>query len=266
VVLVRGARVRSVGGGDGVGLPDVHLSAAGTHGANTTVGVNVASLPALRVGGTSNELQVTRALAVAVTSSVLGTSLVAGVLGDTTVLVHGHEVQGTVQAARQLGNVNIEGELVAEEVEHLVRVLLASLHEVDTAANTLAVGVLGDELQAKSIAAGGDTVGAGVLGTVDATGAGTGLAVGADLVVPFVAGVAVGVTGGGVSPSPVGVEDDTAGDVGTRTTGSALRPGQRRVLLSDLTAGQLGRGTCNQGRNSGDLAVHVEKAQWSQEL
>jgi hypothetical protein len=29
------------------------------------------------------------------------------------------------------------------------------------------------------------------------------------------------------------------------------------VLLSDLATGQLGRSTCNEGRDGGNLAVHV---------
>lgn len=176
-------------------------------------------------------------------------------LGKTTVLVHGDEVQGTVQAARQLGDVNVEGELVAEQVEHLVGTVV--LHQVDTATNTLAIGVLSDELQAQSIAGGLDTVGARVLSTVNTAGTGASLAIRADLAVPLVTGVAVGVAGGGVSPSPVGVEDDATSDVAAGSTSSALLPAEGRVLLSDLATGLLGSSTCNQGRDGGDLAVHV---------
>lgn len=48
---------------------------------------------------TVNELQVSWALAVAVSGSVLGTGLVARILGHATIGVHGNEVQSTVQAA-----------------------------------------------------------------------------------------------------------------------------------------------------------------------
>jgi hypothetical protein len=45
-----GARVRSVGSGDGVGLPDVHLGAACAQVTNTTVDIALRGLPAIRVG------------------------------------------------------------------------------------------------------------------------------------------------------------------------------------------------------------------------
>lgn len=67
---------------------------------------------------TVDELQVARALAVAVTSTVLGTGLVGRVLGQTAIGVHGDEVDSAVQAASNLGDINIHGELVAKESEH----------------------------------------------------------------------------------------------------------------------------------------------------
>ena len=105
-----------------------------------------------------------RALSIAVTSSVLGTSLVGRVFRHTTISVHLNEVHSTVQTTGQLGHVNVEGELLVEKVEHLVP--LVGVHEVDTRANVLAVRVAGDELQSESIAAGGDTVGGRVLSTL----------------------------------------------------------------------------------------------------
>jgi hypothetical protein len=48
---------------------------------------------------TVDELDVARALSVTVTGTVLGTSLVARVLGETTVLVHRGEVESTVETA-----------------------------------------------------------------------------------------------------------------------------------------------------------------------
>jgi len=44
------ARVRSVGSGDGVGLPDVHLRAACTQFTDTTIDIALGRLPAIRVG------------------------------------------------------------------------------------------------------------------------------------------------------------------------------------------------------------------------
>lgn len=93
------AGVRGVGGGDGVGLPDVHLGAAGAHVADAGVGVVGGRRPALDVGLAVNELEVAGALGVAVSGAVLGAGLVGGELGDTTVRVHGDEVEGAVQAA-----------------------------------------------------------------------------------------------------------------------------------------------------------------------
>ena len=150
------AGMRSVGSGDGVGLPDVHLGAAGTQLALAGVGVVVGRVPALDVGHTVDELDVVGALGVAVTSSVLGTSLVVALV-DTTVGSHLNKVESTVQAARQLGDVDVEGELLADEVEHLV--LGVALHEVGTRTNVGRVRALGDELEGQRIAAGSDTVG-----------------------------------------------------------------------------------------------------------
>ena len=55
-----------------------------------------------------DELDVMRTLSVTVSSSVTGTSLVPGVLGKTTILVHLDEVQGTVQATGQARDINVE--------------------------------------------------------------------------------------------------------------------------------------------------------------
>lgn len=57
------------------------------------------------------------ALGVTVTSSVLGASLVGSVLGKTTIGIHLGEVECTVKAARKVGNINVEGEFLAQQVE-----------------------------------------------------------------------------------------------------------------------------------------------------
>jgi hypothetical protein len=121
------------------------------------------------------------------TGSVLGTSLVARVLAHTTILLHLDEVESTVQAARKLGDINIEGELLSDDVEHLV--LGVGGHEVGTATNVGRVGTLGDEFEGQSIAAGGDTVGSRVVSTVDSTVGSAGLAVLARSSIPRVVGI-----------------------------------------------------------------------------
>ena len=112
-----GARVGGPGGSSIVSLPDVHLRAASAVAAGTGVLVVAGRIPALDVGLAVDELDVTRALSVAVTSTVFGTSLVARELGKTAIQVHGDEVQGTVEATANVGDIDIEGELVAKELE-----------------------------------------------------------------------------------------------------------------------------------------------------
>jgi hypothetical protein len=151
------AGMGSVGGGDGVGLPDVHLWAASTDLTLAGVRVVVRRVPALNVGLSVDELDVVGALGVAVSGSILGTGLVVALV-DTTVGGHLDEVESTVQTARQLGGIDVESELLADEVEHLV--LGVALHEVGTRTDVAAGRTLGNKLEGQSIAAGGDTVGA----------------------------------------------------------------------------------------------------------
>lgn len=97
--------------------PDIHLRAAGTVVTNTSVSIVGGGGPALNVGDTVDELEITGALSVAVTGAVLGTSLVVGVLGLSTIKIHGDEVEGAVKTAAGARHIDIEGELVAEELE-----------------------------------------------------------------------------------------------------------------------------------------------------
>jgi hypothetical protein len=163
---------------------------------------------------TVNKLDVTGALAVAVAGTVLGSGGVAVVLGHATIGIHGDKVQGSVQAAADVRDVNIKGELVVEQSEHLVGVFV--LHEVGAATNVGAVLMLGDELEAQLVAAGLDSVRLPVVGTVDAANLGASSAIRADGRVPFIAGVAVGARFI-VRPSPVGVNDDAARGLGAAT-------------------------------------------------
>lgn len=188
VVLVVLAGVGGEGEGVRVGLPDVNLGAAGSAVADTGAVVSVRGLPAVVVGSAAEELEVTGALGVAVTGTVLGTGLVVGLAALATVRGHGDEVESRVQTALDGGQVDIEGELVAHQGEHLV--LLFAAHEVGTGTDVGAVLVLGDKVQGEGIAAGGDTVGGAVVGTLDSAVLGAVVAAGAD-VGPGIAVVAV---------------------------------------------------------------------------
>ena len=216
-----------------------------------------------------DELQVARALRVTVTGTVLGTSLVAIVLGQTTVGVHGDEVQGSVETARKLGAIHIEGELLVEQLEHLVSAVV--LHEEQTRAN---VGT-SDEAQSQSVAIGGGTVGGLIVGTIQGTVCGTGLVVRAESRVPLfrekvsqhdpdcqtessygVASVTVGGTVDGVEPTPVGINDNRALLVSAASSGGTLLPGQRGMSLSRQSASLLSTGSRRQGREKEGFLIH----------
>lgn len=66
-----------------------------------------------------DELEITRALRVAVASAVLCTSFVVREATDATVSVHLREVDGAVETAREVGDVDIEGELPVQDFEEL---------------------------------------------------------------------------------------------------------------------------------------------------
>lgn len=63
--------MRGVGGRDGVGLPDVHLGAAGADVTLTGVGVVLSAVPARNVSLTVDPLDVVGALSVAVSWNLL---------------------------------------------------------------------------------------------------------------------------------------------------------------------------------------------------
>jgi hypothetical protein len=67
----------------------------------------------------ADELQVSSALGVAVPSSIFGSGLVGGVTLHTSILFHGNKVQGSVETAVNRGEIDIKGELVVHEREHL---------------------------------------------------------------------------------------------------------------------------------------------------
>ena len=107
---------------------------------------------------TVDELDVLGALRVAVTGTVLGTSLVVSELAGTTIGVHLNQVDCTVETTRKSGHVDVESELLVLEVEELVGGVVLR-EEVDTGTDVLRVRALGHELERELVAAGGDTVG-----------------------------------------------------------------------------------------------------------
>ena len=100
-------------------------------------------------------------MSVAVSCTVPSTSSVGRVRAHATVRLHGHEIQSTVDAALDSGEIDIKRELVPSKGEHLVCVLV--LHEVETGTNVGAILVLSHERESQSITAGGSTVG-GIIG------------------------------------------------------------------------------------------------------
>lgn len=81
-----------------------------------------------------NEFQVLWTLRVAVTSTVVGTGLVSGVLAHPTVSVHRDEIKSAVKTTGELRNVDIKGEFVVLELEFLV-LGARRVHKVRTGAN-----------------------------------------------------------------------------------------------------------------------------------
>ena len=101
---------------------------------------------------------------IAVACAVLGTSLVGGETGHASICVHGREVDSTVETTGELGNVDVECELLVQELEHLV--FGVTVEEVDTGTDVLSIGIALDELESQGVAAGRDTVGAGVVSSL----------------------------------------------------------------------------------------------------
>jgi hypothetical protein len=123
------ANVGSVGRGHRVGFPDIHLNAAGSISSSTSVGVVGGGFPVKDVGLAVNKFHVVGALGIAITGSVFGTSFVASMSTHTTISGHLGKVEGTIEAARKVGNINIECELSVLQLEELiVSVILQEVH------------------------------------------------------------------------------------------------------------------------------------------
>lgn len=94
----------------------------------------------------------------------------------------------------------------------------------------------------EGITAGGDTVDAAVVGTINSAVLCTGHGVGAERGIPRASGVAIGKAGGGVQPAPVGIEHD-GGLLGSAATGGTLSPGEFGMGLGGQRTNLLGRGS-----------------------
>ena len=200
-----------------------------------------------------NELDIFGTLRVAVTSTVLGTSLVVGVLGHTTIGIHLGQVESAIETARKVGHVNIEGELLVDKLKELI--FAVALEKVATRAD---VGA-SLKLEGQSITGGGDTVSACVVSTIESAFLSASDGVRADASVPCVAGIAVRIAGGGVEPTPVSVEHDRAALGGA----SALCADLHRecgVVLSRVSADLL---TVDGGKKGkGDERSLAEHREW----
>jgi len=128
-----------------------------------------------------DELDVLWALRITVSSTVLGASSVVRKPRHTTIGIHGDEVQGSVEPARQVRDVDIEGKFIVLELEHFIFVL--GCHHVDTRSS---IGT-GDEGKVERAARGDDAVSALVVGAVKCAILGTCRIVWAQRGVPCVA-------------------------------------------------------------------------------
>lgn len=174
-----------------------------------------------------DELDIVGALGVTITGSVLGTSFVGGVLGKTTIGVHLDEVESAVKATREVGHIDVEGELLILELKHLV--CSVTRHEIHTRTD---VGP-SNKFEGECGTGGTDTVSARVISTVYGAILGTGGGVGALGGVERVTSVTVRVPTGSVKPAPVCVEND-----GCVESGAAAR-------LGTFLGAEFGMGFCH---------------------
>jgi len=149
-----------------------------------------------------------RALSIAITSTVLGTGIVA--ISHVACLVHLDEVESTINTTWHLRNINSEGEFLVDKLEHLV--LRVRVEHEGSGTNVLSSGSIRYEVHSQGLAIGGNTVwGFPVTqrNTLKCTVCGASGWVWAVLSVPVVTIVAVGVATVIVEPSPVLIEGDT---------------------------------------------------------
>lgn len=115
------AWMSSVSSRDFVALPDVHLGAAVSILADSGIWISWRWLPSIAVGDAINELDITWALSITVSSTVVSSGFVG--IAKVSSLVHINEVESAIDTAFKLGNIDGEGELLSKQLEHLVLVL-----------------------------------------------------------------------------------------------------------------------------------------------
>jgi hypothetical protein len=201
-------------------------------------------------------------------SAYLRTGLVCGVFGQSTILRHFTEVKRTVQSTRKLGNINIKCELLVHELEHLVFGLTTCRHQVCSGTN-VGVIALGDKVELQRVTRCGNTVCSGVVSTLQHAVGSASFSIRADSFVPRVSGVAVGVSGLVVKPSPVGVNDDGLSRSLTSACGT-LTNGKSRMCFGFLGTGQLGAGRDQQSSEGEGGSKHDERfamqSLWDEDL
>ncbi len=152
---------------------------------------------------TVNELNIMRALRVTVARSIACTGLVRRVLRLAAIFVHGDKVDSAVKTTRKLRNVHVEGELLILQAEHLVIVLV--LHQVHARTDVFLLR-RGNKFESESVAAGRDTISAGVVCAVKSAIRSASGVVRAGRRVPRISRVAIGIVVSDVKPAPVGVK------------------------------------------------------------
>lgn len=131
--------------GDLVGLPDIHLGAAGSPLTLPGIWIRWRWVPSENISLTINILDILWALSITVSSSVSGTSLVLWVLARASIGVHLNEVEGTVETAWHVGHIDVESELLILELEHFISIL--TVHHVGSRTDVLSVLALSDEAE-----------------------------------------------------------------------------------------------------------------------
>mmetsp|Transcript_22060 Transcript_22060/g.60270 ORF Transcript_22060/g.60270 Transcript_22060/m.60270 type:complete len:481 (-) Transcript_22060:116-1558(-) len=219
------AGVRREGGGLAVRLPNIELSAAGAVVAD---GGHRRGVPVQEVCGTADELEVMRALRIAVASSVLGARGVAPAV-PVPHLVHLHKIHGAVQATGQLADIHGHAELAVLQLVHLVGGL--RVHHVEPRAEVLGIFRLRHEgqLDAVLVAIGGNAVCAEVVGPVNLAGRCALQGVGAQRRDPLV--VLVAILSLFIHPSPIAVHHEATLLVRASAGRALLRPDLRVDLF-----------------------------------
>mmetsp|Transcript_43316 Transcript_43316/g.109766 ORF Transcript_43316/g.109766 Transcript_43316/m.109766 type:complete len:243 (-) Transcript_43316:137-865(-) len=192
--------------GPAVGLPNVHLCTACAVMAHRR---HVRGVPIQEVRLALHELDVVRALRVAIAGAVLGSGGVPLAI-QIAVLVHLDEVHGAVQAAGQVADVNVHGEFTVLQLEHVVGVV--AVHDVQPGAVVVSVGALCHEIEGHAIvlAVRGHAIGSGIVSALQRTGLRTSRRVRTEGRVPSVL-IRVAVLPALVDPAPIRVEHDRSG-------------------------------------------------------